>query len=555
LGGYFKSEEFRARKRGEPSERFHLDTMSSFPFVRVVCLAGAFGLAALGGVALRARYAPEGKLPGLKVDGIPLLPGEPVREFVSKRAEALLGRSVRLTVDGDDVGEKASLRELGVTVDVEAIVARVTRLQEGGDVLERAALARTAERGEIDVPLDPFVDAAVLFPIVVRLKEATDIAPISARLDLDKHAPIPERLGRYLDPDGALEAVRTAAFLPEVDTVELPTLSFPPRVSRAYVEKLDVKAMLGEYETYFSRAGDQARRGKNIDNAAQKIDGLVLSPGELVSFNDVVGERSEDNGFAKSWEIYKGEMVEGIGGGTCQVASTFYAALFFGGMDVIERLPHSRPSAYIPMGLDATVVYPIVDLKVRNPYDFPVVVHAKTEGSKLKMQLLGADKPAKVSFSRELVDTFPYKRKVVFDTKLRWSKKVVMKQHGLRGFKIKRTRMVVMRDGTKKKETNTDLYPSTTEIYEVPPGFDTALLPPLPVEEGDDDDRSDDAQSPATARSQATAQPVPTATSPIAPVACTGDCAQQALDIIEGPGAHPPTQAQLAPPKTLTLVR
>ncbi len=528
--------------------------MSTRPLVRIAAMAALLGVGVAAGVVVRERYAPGGELPGLRVDGVPIASGDiRVRDFVSTRAEALLGRGVRLTVDGEEVLPKASLRDLGVAVDVDAVVARVTHLREDGDILERARLVARARRGEIDVPLEPTVDAAVLFPIVLRLKEATDVAPISARLDLDKKAPMAERAGRYVDPDGALEAVRAAALLPGVDAIALPTVSFPPRVSRALVEKLDVKTTLGEYETYFSRAGDQARRGKNIDNAAQKIDGLVLSPGELVSFNDIVGERSEDNGFAKSWEIYKGEMVEGVGGGTCQVASTFYAALFFGGMDVIERLPHSRPSAYIPMGLDATVVYPIVDLKVRNPYDFPVVIHAKTEGNKLRMQVLGAEKPAKVSFQRELVDTFPYKRKVVFDSKLRWSKRVVMKQHGIRGFKVKRTRVVTLRDGTKKKETNTDLYPSTTEIYEVPPGFDVALLPPLPVEPGEDDETGDEAASPATAHAM-TAAPAP-APSPVAQVACTGDCAQQALDIIEGPGAHAPTQAQIDPPKTLTLTR
>jgi vancomycin resistance protein YoaR len=530
-------------------------TMSDFPTVRLACLAGLFGLVGVAGMYTRDRYAPVGRLPGLRVDGVLLPDPDRVRDFVTERADEVLNRRVKLTVGGEEVGRGATLRDLGVSVDVDAVVARVTRLESGGDVLSRALLAARAGKGAVDVPLEPFVDSTVLVPIVLGLKEQTDIAPISARLDLDKQSPIPERLGRYLDPDGALEAVRDAARSPEVDTVALPTLSFPPRVSRAFVEKLDVKATLGEYETYFSRAGDQARRGKNIDNAAQKIDGIVVSPGELLSFNDVVGERSEDNGFAKSWEIYKGEMVEGVGGGTCQVASTFYAALFFGGLDVVERLPHSRPSAYIPMGLDATVVYPIVDLKVRNPYDFPVVVHAKTEGNKLKMQLFGADRPSKVSFSRELVDTFPYKRKVVFDAKLRWSKKVVMKQHGIRGFKIKRTRVIVFRDGTRKKETNTDLYPSTTEIYEVPPGFDVALLPPLPAEDGDDD-RADEAAPSTTASSQPAAPPAAAGpASPVAAVACSGDCAQPALDVIEGPGAHPPTKAQLDPPKTLMLVR
>src|SRR5690606_24218887 len=97
---------------------------------------------------------------------------------------------------------------------------------------------------------------------------------------------------------------------------------------------------------------------------------------------------------------------------------TLYAASFFGGLEVLERLPHSRPSAYIPMGLDATVVYPAVDLKIRNPYPFPVVVHAKTIGNKLRVELLGKAKPVRVRFEREVLATIPYKRKIEEDPTL-----------------------------------------------------------------------------------------------------------------------------------------
>jgi vancomycin resistance protein YoaR len=543
--------------------------MNTGLFARVTLLGGFLGSALAGGLWARARYAPADHLPGLRLDGV--LVGEAtdddaLRALVSSRAEALLSRAVRLSLEGEDSTQPpVTLRELGITVDIEAVLARLRSLEREGDLLTRYSLTERAKRAEIDVPLDPSIDVGVALPLIQRIKEATDLAPVSARLDLDKKAVIPERLGRYVDVDAAFEAVLAAAKqsagaggtnqASSLEDVVLPTRSFPPHVSRAFVEKVDVQTLLGEYETYFSRAGDQARRGKNIDVAAQKIDGLVLSPGELVSFNDVVGERSEDNGFKKSWEIYKGEMVEGIGGGTCQVASTFYATLFFGGMDVVERLPHSRPSAYIPMGLDATVVYPVVDLKIKNPYDFPVVVHARTEGNKLKMQLLGAKKPAKVSFQRELQDTFPYKRKVVFDPKLRWSKRVVMKQHGIQGYKIKRTRIVLFKDGTRKKETNTDLYPSTTEIYEVPPGFDVALLPPLPDADKDDEDASDFSPSTGTAQTAPTTKPKDASEPAAAPVACTGDCSQPTLDVVEGAGAHPPTEAQKNPPKTLLLTR
>jgi vancomycin resistance protein YoaR len=518
-------------------------------------------LVGAGGLRLSARLAPP-DMPGLLVDGAALPPGVTPQAFVAARADARLHRRVRLTVAGQDVAglgtgfdapdHTVSLGELGVTVDEAQAVRRVQVERTSGSWFDRVERARLAGRGAIDVPLEPRLDAAVARPIVERIKEWTDRSPVSARLDLDHHQVVGEKDGLYIDEEGALAVIARVAEQAGADKdlgeVVIPTRSFPPHVSRAFVEKVDVNVVLAEYSTGFSRAGDQARRGKNIDVAASKLDGLVLAPGELVSFNGVVGERSEDNGFQKSWEIFKGEMVEGVGGGTCQVASTFYAAIFFGGLDVTERLPHSRPSAYIPMGLDATVVYPIVDLKVRNPYDFPIVVHAKVTGNQLKMQLLGAKKPAKVSFVRELVAAFAYPRKVSFESKLRFSGRVVRKQHGIRGYKIKRTRTLVFADGSRKKEENTDLYPATTEIYEVPPDFDVDLLPPMPAENVDQAEGGDAA--PAAAEAPAVTAPATPAT-PATPAVAAGP----ALVVLEAPGAHAPTAAQAMPPKTLSLVR
>jgi len=431
-----------------------------------------------------------------------------------------------------------------VRVDVPATMATATRVGKTGDLLTRSELAAKSRAGGIDVSLSVSLDRGAATPILEGLKEKLDTQPVSARLDLDKHETIPEKNGRYIDADGALAKLEAAARFPdkkaEVPAIELPVASFAPRISSAFLKNLDISTVVAEYETFFSRGGDQQKRGKNIDNAAQKLDGLVISPGETISFNQVVGERSEANGFYKSWEIFKGEMVEGMGGGTCQVASTFHAATFFGGLDVLERLPHSRPSAYIPMGLDSTVVYPAVDLKVRNPHPFPVVVHAKTESNKLKVEILGKMRPAKVDFGREVVETLPYKRKVVEDGALT-GKKVLVKQHGIKGYKIKRSRLLTYPDGTTKKETATDTYPPTTEIYHVPVGFDVALLPALP---GGEDGTSTEGPAPAPQAAK-----TPSAAQPGAVTADSTD----AVQFVDAPGAHAPTNAQKDPAKTVWM--
>lgn len=449
---------------------------------------------------------------------------------------------------------EATLGELGLRVDVDATVAIATRVGKGGDAWSRAETTREARAGRLDVPLQVHIDRDVAFRKLDVLKERVDTEAVSARLDLDKHATIPEREGRYVDPDGTvarLEALsRERPSKGPADRVELPIATFAPRISTAFLKNLDISTVLAEYETHFSRGGSQKRRGKNIDNATQKLDGLVISPGEMISFNAVVGERSESNGFQKSWEIFKGEMVEGVGGGTCQVASTLHAASFFGGLDVLERLPHSRPSGYIPMGLDSTVVYPAVDLKLRNPHPFPVVVHAKTQGGKLHVELLGKMRPVTVSFGRELVSTIDYKRKIVEEPGLS-GRKVLVKQHGIKGFRIKRSRLLKYPDGTSKKESTTDFYPPTTEIYHVPVGFDVALLPALPGGESEDADLGGN-PSPTPAAARAPSSPA----TPDSATACT-DCEKpaDAVEFVDGPGAHKPTSAQRDPAKKMWLRR
>jgi vancomycin resistance protein YoaR len=499
-----------------------------------------------GGAWARGHYLPQdrgGLLPGLRVDGQAVESGDDVPTVVQARADALLDRKVTLQTDGGKPLGEHTLRELGLTVDVDAVVAQATAIGHEPDVLSRIESAQRGREGLIDLPLRLGVDDAKLALILAHYKESFDSPPTSARLDLEHRTVVPEKDGHYLDAWGASAAVLAAARAPQSgpQVVNVPVLAVPPRVTSDFVRSLDIHAVLGEFETYFSRSGDQKRRGQNIDVAAAKLDGVVLSPGEVVSFNAIVGDRSEENGFQKSWEIFKGEMVEGVGGGTCQVASTLHATAVFAGLDVLERLPHSRPSAYIPMGLDSTVVYPIVDLKLRNPHAFPIVLHAKTDGNKLTMQLLGAGKPVKVAFTREVLKTTPYGRKVTEDPRLTGTH-VLVKQHGIRGYTIKRTRIVTFEDGRKKVETSTDAYPPTTEIYTVPVGFDETKLPPLPEDTGDED-----APPPASTTTTATVAANTTPTDGATP--------PPDVTFVDAPGAHAPTAAQAKPVKNLTLSR
>lgn len=457
---------------------------SSLPFLlsATVLLVGTGSALAWS----HAEYVPgEGLAKGLRIEGEAVPKDADPSAWVKERADSLLARRVKLRLANVPEFEgEASLEELGVRVDVERVVTLARAVGHNGGLAERIHEGLRARRGEIDIPLLVDIDKDALDERLLPIREATDRAPTPARYDFDAKAVIGHEPGHYLDSEGALAAILKAV-VSGADIIELPRAELTPRVSSEYVEGIDVGQLIAKFETRFSRAGAQSsRRARNIEVAAARLDGMVLLPNELVSFNAVVGARTVENGFHKAWEIFRGEMVEGVGGGTCQVSSTLYAAAYLAGLDVPVRLPHSRPSAYITMGLDATVVYPIVDLQLRNPFDFPVVVRARVIENTLRFELLGREKLADISFGREVVSSKPFRRRVEEKPGLR--DKIVRKQHGIRGYTVKRMRRFVYRDGTERVETDLDHYPPTAEIYQVPPGLDVdSFLPPL-LEDGEE---------------------------------------------------------------------
>jgi vancomycin resistance protein YoaR len=135
--------------------------------------------------------------------------------------------------------------------------------------------------------------------------------------------------------------------------------------------KLGVTAVTGAFTTYFPHA---AYRNVNIGNAARRIDGTLLKPGETFSLNKVVGERTAENGFTEGYIINKGVLVKDLGGGVSQSATTTFNAMFFAGLKDVEHKPHSFYIDRYPEGREATVAWPSVDLKFQNDSEYGALV-------------------------------------------------------------------------------------------------------------------------------------------------------------------------------------
>jgi vancomycin resistance protein YoaR len=485
----------QATHRALPPRR----TIAAWRWITATALLGAAAGAASW--SSRELLPREGELArGLLVGGAPVAAGASAEAVAEAAAQRALGQRVTFTWSGERLVE-ASLAELGATVDTRELAAHLAAAGHEAGLVARIDAALEARRGHTDFPIHVSFPVEPLAEKLERLKDEHDSPPLSAKLDLAHHTASEHTPGRYLDVYAAAEALDRALALGALNAlnaknaVAVPAFEIAPHASREAVLAVDTTQVVSRFETRFSE-GQKGRAG-NVRRAASGMDGVVLMPGETVSFNANVGARSVDNGFALAPEIYKGELRDGVGGGTCQVSGTLHAAAFFGGLDIVERINHSRPSGYIHLGLDATVVFPTVDLKLRNPYDFPVVIHAVVDKGTLAFEILGREKPAKVDYDTVTVGTASFKRKIEEDAGVKEGA-VVVKQKGIRGVSVRKTRTIHLAMGRDRVEVSTDVYPPTFEILKVAPGTDPDSLPPLP---GPDEKSADGA--PAAPRTAA----------------------------------------------------
>lgn len=130
-------------------------------------------------------------------------------------------------------------------------------------------------------------------------------------------------------------------------------------------------------------------RATNLEIAASKINGTVLAPGEVFSFNKVVGERTAKSGFKEAVIYADGELDYGLGGGICQISSNLYYSVLLANLEIVERKNHSMTVNYVPVGCDATVSYGSVDFKFKNSRSYPIKIVATVNTGVITISICG----------------------------------------------------------------------------------------------------------------------------------------------------------------------
>lgn len=338
---------------------------------------------------------------GVAVDGTTPVPVYPEPGLQVDRASArdrLLDASLRarpsiaeLTtavaasrVTRADVDAAVSRANLWLASPVELVADDVTIEFSVADLA--AAFNSNVVDGVVELGFDPELVAGFLEARRTQL----EAPPVDARLEVDGYEVVvrPGRNGTLIDPAATAEALAAAASsvrrqgeLPFVEGAE-------PDITTAELEALGIEHLVAEFTTYHPCCQN---RVNNIHLMADIVDGAIVAPGATFGVNDHVGERTTERGFLEDGTIIQGELVETVGGGVSQFATTMYNAVFWSGYEVVTHKPHSFYFSRYPEGIEATISWQQPELAFRNDTDSAVWIRTAYTDTSITVRIYGSN--------------------------------------------------------------------------------------------------------------------------------------------------------------------
>ena len=206
--------------------------------------------------------------------------------------------------------------------------------------------------------------------------------------------------------DFDVEAAK-AALAEEKEEYVIPLIITKPKVTLSDIGTEAFPDKLSTFTTKYDATNTD--RTTNLRLACQKINGKVILPGETFSYNKTLGKRTAEAGYRNGKVYENGEVVDGIGGGICQISSTLYNTALLANMEIVERRNHQFVTSYLPAGRDATVVYGSTDFKFKNTRKYPVRIVASINSGIATVTMFGIKEEEEytISFSTKTISTIP----------------------------------------------------------------------------------------------------------------------------------------------------
>lgn len=270
-------------------------------------------------------------------------------------------------------------------IDYDTRIEQAWNLGHIGSVAQRKRDISQINANPINIPVTITYDESLVTAFVDEICAAIDVEAVDAVVipDVDKPVVLTQsQTGLQVNRDQLMEQVIALINTDQVDTA-LPVETVFPAINSDDVSFQTI----GQFSTDVSFRNRKSRT--NVRIALNAFNGLAVQPGETISFNDVVGERTEANGFQKATEYAGDTTTEGIGGGVCQASTTLYNALIMANMTIVDRHQHSMTVSYVDPSLDAAVSWPRKDLQFKNETEYPIYIYTSVTDETATVTIYG----------------------------------------------------------------------------------------------------------------------------------------------------------------------
>lgn len=344
-----------------------------------------------------------------------------------------------VTIKGEGVSRVWQWDELGLECDIMGVIEQAAYTGEGISLMDIGQLA--GEQQPQRYITTAGINQDKLKSLILDAADHIDREPANATADFDKNTETfafnEAAPGRRLD-SGAVEEDILSRFDPiELTPIEIDLSQYilPVEADISLDELRENCTLISECVTKTTSNED---RNVNIQLMCQAADGICLQPGEQLSLNDLVGQRTEAKGFRYSDAIIDGKIESDMGGGICQMAGTLYNAALMADIEIVERVRHTYPSTYLPIGLDATLNWNNKDLVIANNTEYPLYISTRFEDKTVTARIYGRplDDGMTIRLRSEVINkTKPGNEELIFTTDLPAGERKV-KQTALSGYEV-----------------------------------------------------------------------------------------------------------------------
>ena len=212
------------------------------------------------------------------------------------------------------------------------------------------------------------------------------IDPVDAVMNMEDFTVSDHAYGYTFDATSAKELVDAAAYN---EVVRIPFTVTEPEHTKDEVSSILYR---DELASYTAKSGSRPNtRDVNLRLSCEKINGIILYPGDTFDYNKALGKRTPENGWKKADGYFLGQTVSDYGGGICQASSSLYYCTLIADLEIVTRVNHSFVSSYMPMGMDATVSWGGPDFRFKNNTEYPIRIEATANKGNVTVKLIGTD--------------------------------------------------------------------------------------------------------------------------------------------------------------------